>query len=133
MKIEDIVKSAETRKMELSAGGETTYIEYRSVMSDEFAAARVRHQQALSRIAAAGKPLTVNNVVMGVEMPEPSEECDKLMSILTASLIVSWGFEDELTLESAAKMLHNNKSIRAALDAAASQLARDEDELKKPR
>jgi hypothetical protein len=132
MKLTDFVKSTTTARMELAVGDETAWLDIRSTNSDEFAAAKGQFEQAFSSLLLAGKTLITKKVILGQEISERSDDYEKLLSIMLASLISEWSFEDELNAESAAQFLYNNRSVRTKVDEAATKLSAGEEAKKKP-
>ncbi len=132
MKIADLMSKALTERLELDAGGEDCWIEYRATSSPEFSEAVSSFKQAASKMVLAGKELRKTVVIMGQEVEEHTEDYKKLQSIMMASLISDWSFEDELTTASAAEMLYNNPAVRIELDDAATKLTLRSNEAKKP-
>lgn len=132
MKLTDFAKSTITQRLTLVAGGDECWIEVRSTNSDEFATAKSQFEQAFSKQIIAGKELVSTKIVLGQEITEKSDDYEKLLSVMIASLITEWSFEDDLNLESAAQFLYNNQSVRNQVDEVASTLSRGEAKAKKP-
>ena len=98
MKLTDFIKTSTTERIQLIAGSEECWIDVRSTNSEEFAKAKNQFDQAISSILLTGKELVVEKIVLGQTITEKTDDYEKLMSILIASLIVDWSFEDEMNL-----------------------------------
>lgn len=132
MKSTDVKQLQSTQRIPLRVDGESCYIEVCSVNSRQYAAGMSWFKRASAEKAMTGVQLIKTELVMGQEIPVQSEEYKQLESILMAHLIVDWGFDDELTLASAAEFLSARPDIKTAIDDASSMMAYAENSAKKP-
>ena len=131
MKLTDFAKSTITQRLNLDAGGDECWVDVRSTSSSEFARAKTQLEQATSKRLISGEKLFTTKTVLGEEITERSESYEKLLSVMMASLIADWSFEDELTLESAAQFLYTNPIVQSRVDEIGSALSQGEQAAKK--
>lgn len=132
MKLSSVKELESTQRIPLSVDGEDCYIEVCSINSRRYAAGMSWFKRASAEKAMSGIELIKTESVLGEEIPIQSEEYKRLESILMAHLVVDWGFDDELTLNSAAEFLMMRPDIKTAIDEASSMMAYAEATAKKP-
>ena len=133
MKISDYsARESLTQRVTFEVNGEPYYIEVRSTSSREYANGMAWFKRTAAHRAHSGKELIKVVEVAGEQIEEKTDEYLKLEAILFAHLVADWGFEDDLTLDSAANLIINNPDLRELIDDTTSAIAYAETTAKKP-
>lgn len=133
MRISDASNRPEvTQRVTFDVDGEPCFIEVRSTSSREYSNGLAWFKRVAAQRAHAGVDLIRVVNVAGEEVEQKTEEYQRLEAILFAHLIADWGFDDELTLDSAAKLVIANSDIRELIDETTSLIAYAEKTAKKP-
>jgi len=132
MNIQDFCKNSEqTVKVMLSVDDEDCFIEVFGVRSSKYSDAVSWFKRACGQKVAAGETLITKTEVMGEVVTIKSDTYKKLAAIQVAQIVSSWGFIEELTVESAADLLIRSPSLMDAIDDKITLMAYEDAEAKK--
>lgn len=133
MRIDEYQSTKEdTVRIDLDVGGSDGFISVYTFKSSEWARGTAWFNRAFSNKIAEGVSLFDSAEVLGEKVATPTKEYQKITAIRMAHLIESWSFDDEPTLDNAAKLLIAHDHIVMAIDERLSHLMAKESEAKKP-
>ena len=133
MRISDLQeKPISSQRIPFDANGESCYIEVTSTSTKRYSNGVAWFKRACAEKINAGIELMATESAAGEEIAIKSEEYLKLEAILFAHVVVDWGLDDDVTLDSAASLIIRYPEIRDLIDEATSMLAYAEMTAKKP-
>ena len=133
MRISDLQeKPISSQRIPFDANGESCYIEVTSTSTKRYANGVAWFKRACAEKINAGVELMTTESAAGEEIAIKSDDFLRLEAILFAHVVVDWGFDDDLTLDSVANLIINFPEIRESIDEATSMLAYAEMTAKKP-
>ena len=133
MRISDLQeKPISSQRIPFDANGESCYIEVTSTSTKRYANGVAWFKRACAEKINAGIELMTTESAAGEEIAIKSDEYLKLEAILFAHVVVDWGLDDDVTLDSAASLIIRYPVIRELIDEATSMLAYAEMTAKKP-